>query len=114
VLLCETLDHALDPSRVLGEAGRALREGGVLAIQQSVRVDAPRAPLPVRMRVTAGRMRARLAGTLPPDEADTKMHVFTEETLRALAERELPVQDVLTRGGTAFLRAVKGERGCPA
>lgn len=114
VLLCETLDHALDPARVLAEACRALRQEGVLAILQSVRVEAPRAPLPVRLRVAAGRMRARVAGTLPPDAAETKMHVFTPEALRALAESQLSVEEATHEGGTAFVRAVKRERPCPA
>jgi SAM-dependent methyltransferase len=110
VLLCETLDHALDPACVLGEARRALRAGGVLAIQQSVRVEAARAPLPVRLRVAGGRLRARLAGTLPPEEAQTKMHVFTLETLRALTEAQLVVDAAAEQHGTALLRAIKGER----
>ena len=110
VLLCETLDHALDPPRVLAEVRRALRPGGTLALMQSVRVLAPKAPLPVRLRVAGGRLKARLRGTLAPDAERTKMHVFTPEALRALAETELAVEAATTRGGTAFLRASKRER----
>lgn len=104
VLVCETLDHALDPARVLGEARRALRPGGLLALLQSVHVDAPPAPLALRLRVAAGRLKGRLAGTLAPDDEDTKMHAFTATALRALVSHAFTVEDTVLRGGSLFLR----------
>jgi SAM-dependent methyltransferase len=105
VLVCETLDHALDPARVLHEARRALRPGGLLAVLQSVHVERENPPLAVRLRVAAGRARARLAGTLPLDDAATKMHGFTGAALRELVAGVFTVEDAVLRGGSLFLRA---------
>jgi SAM-dependent methyltransferase len=111
VLLCETLDHALDPRRVLEEARRALKPGGILAVMQSVRVPVPVPPWHVRLRVAAGRLRARLRARLRgrrrTTDAETKMHVFTPEALRSLAGSILTVESSVTRGQTLYLRARK-------
>ena len=110
VLLCETIDHASDPRRVLREARRALKPGGVLAVLQSVAVPVPAPPLRVRLRVALGRLRARLSGRRPTTDAQTKMHVFTPDGLRALAASEFLVETARTEGQTLFLRARKQER----
>jgi hypothetical protein len=61
---------------------------------------------PVRLRVAAG-LPGRPAGHAAAGGERTKMHVFTPEALRALAEAELLVEAVTTQGGTSFLRACK-------
>jgi len=110
VLLCETIDHALDPARVLAESRRVLRAGGLLAMMQSVTVEAPPVPLTTRLRVAAGRVKASALGRRSPSDAETKMHVFTAEALEALAGTMLLVDVALTRGQTLFLRAIKQDR----
>jgi SAM-dependent methyltransferase len=113
VLLCETLDHALDPARVIREARRVLRQGGALAVMQSVRVAVGSPPLRVRMRSAAGRIKARLTGRGRVQDADTKMHVLTADDLSALAGAELLVEAAVTRGQTMFLRALKRDLPAP-
>lgn len=104
VLVCETLDHALDPARVLQEARRALHPAGLLAVLQSVQVETASPPLPVRLRVAAGRLKGRLTGTLPPDDASTKMHAFGAPALCALVQADFDVEEVQQRGQSLFLR----------
>jgi len=104
VLVCETLDHALDPARVLEEARRALRPGGILALLQSVQVEVPKPSLPLRLRVAAGRLKGRLKGTLPPDDEATKMRGFTPPVLDELVSACFAVEKTVLRGQSLFLR----------
>lgn len=107
VLICETLDHSLDPARVLGEAKRVLRENGVLAVMQSVRLTVPPPPIRVRLRAAAGRLKARLAGRRRIDDADTKMHVMDQDDLADLVNAAFTTESGITEGPVMFLRALK-------
>jgi SAM-dependent methyltransferase len=113
VLLCETLDHALDPVRVIREARRVLRQGGALAVMQSVRPVTGPPPLRVRLRRAAGRIKARLTLSRRVQDDDTKMHLLTADALSALAGAELLVEAGITRGQTMFLRALKRDLSAP-
>ncbi|HEY3175613.1 MAG TPA: methyltransferase domain-containing protein [Candidatus Polarisedimenticolia bacterium] len=113
VLLCETLDHALDPVQVIREARRVLKGGGVMAVMQGVALAMPPPPLRVRLRAAAGRVKARLLGRSVPADADTKMHVITQDGLTAIASAELLVESGITRGQTMFLRALKQDLSAP-
>jgi SAM-dependent methyltransferase len=108
VLLCETLDHALDPRRVLREARRVLADEGVLAVLQSVRDRAPRPPLRVRLRVLAGKTRGRLLGRRRRvDDARTKMRLLRPDDVPSLVRAELVVDQLATYGQAVLVRAVK-------
>jgi len=107
VMICETLDHALDPVLVIREARRVLKEGGLLAILQSVRLEIPAPGLAVRARVSAGRLKARLLGRARVQDADTKMHALGQDQLAAMAGSEMIVESGVTRGEVMFLRVLK-------
>ncbi len=121
VLLCETLDHCLDPRQVIREARRVLRPGGVLAILQGVRLEQPPPPprlkMHVRMRAAAGRLKARVMGSLGSmrraalRDEDTKTHPFGQDDLAALVGSEIFVESGITRGTVMFLRAVNHPAG---
>ena len=113
VLVCETLDHSLDPSQVIREARRVLKDGGVLAVMQSVRLTMPSPSLSVRLRSAAGRMKSKLMGTRRVEDADTKMHAIGQDDLAALVGAELLVESGVTRGQTMFLRALKQNLAAP-
>lgn len=107
VLLCETLDHTLDPDRVIAEAFRSLRGGGVLAVMQNIRIETPVVPLGRRMRVTLGRMKARLRGARRIEDGETKTHRFIQEDLARMVGGAFRL-DALRRVETMLLlRAVK-------
>lgn len=109
VFLCETLDHALDPDRVVREARRVLDEGGVLAILQSVRAEGPAPPAAVRLRVAAGRLKARLLGRhLPLADQRTKMHVMDRAGVPALVRGAgLAIDRVDGHGPWIMVRAIR-------
>jgi len=119
VLLCETLDHCLDARQVIREARRVLRPGGILAILQGVRLSQPppSPPLRVRMRVAAGRLKARVMGSLGSmrradlRDEDTKTHAFGQDELASLVGAEIFVEAGITRGTVMFLRAVNHSTG---
>ena len=113
VMICETLDHALDPAGVIREARRVLKPSGVLAVMQSVRLEMPPPPAAVRLRAAAGGLKARLLGRRGVDDADTKMHAIRQEELAALVGAELLVESGITRGSVMFLRALKQDLSAP-
>jgi SAM-dependent methyltransferase len=109
VFLCETLDHALDPARVLREACRVLASGGVLAILQSVRSEAAGPPLWVRMRARAGRLKARLMGLrMPLEDRLTKMHVLERASVPSLVSAAgMAVEEVQSLDSSVMVRAIR-------
>ena len=113
VLLCEILDHSLDPVKVISEARRVLKPGGLLAVMQSVALSVPAPPLHVRARVFAGKLKAKLAGRSLVKDADTKMHVLTQDSLVAMLNEQMLVESGVTHASTMFLRALKHEPGAP-
>lgn len=113
VLVCETLDHSLDPAQVVRESRRVLKEGGLLAIMQSVRLAMPSPPLRVRLRAAAGRMKASLMGARRIEDADTKMHAIGQDDLAALVNAQMLVESGITRGSVMFLRSLKQDPGAP-
>ncbi len=113
VLLCETLDHTLDPERVLREAKRVLADDGVLAVMQSVRMEIPPPPLTARLRIAVGRLRARMRGAIPADDAGTKMHPLEQEALARLVGAEFTSEAGITRGSQMFIRALKQDPAAP-
>jgi SAM-dependent methyltransferase len=106
VLLCETLDHCLDPARVIGEARRVLKPGGLLGVMQSLHV-AP--PLHAKLRASAGKLKSRLLGRWRPGDADTKTHPLRPDQLRALVSSQLLIDAETPCGSDLFLRAFKRE-----
>jgi len=113
VLLCETLDHTRDPAQVIREAKRVLADDGVLAVMQSVRLEIPPPPLPARLRIAAGRLRARLRGAAPSDETDTKTHPLEQDALARLVGAEFTSEAGITRGSQMFIRALKQDPKAP-
>jgi len=113
VLICETLDHALDPARVLSEARRVMVDDGVLAVMQSVRLPIPPPPLPARLRIAAGRLRARMAGRARIEDAETKMHTLEQDALARLVNAEFTPEAGITRGTQMFIRALKQDPAAP-
>lgn len=113
VLLCEILDHSLDPVKVINEARRVLKPGGLLAVMQSVSLTIPAPPLHVRARVFAGRLKARLMGRLDIADDETKMHVLTQDSLVAMMNAQMLVESGVTHESTMFLRAIKHEPDAP-
>ncbi len=109
VLLSQTLDHCLDPARVIREAHRVLKPGGLLGIMQSLHVATPSPPL-AQLRAAAGRWKARLLGRWRPDDADTKTNPLARSDLTALVGSEFSIDESLTCGSVMFLRAFKRER----
>lgn len=109
VMICETLDHALDPARVLDEASRVLKAAGVLAVMQSVREpSAPAVAWRVRARATAGRFKARLLGrSLPPSDDGTKMRALRADEVEEAVRRLTAPPVARIAEGTLYLRAVK-------
>jgi SAM-dependent methyltransferase len=107
VVVCETLDHSLDPRRVLREAHRVLKEGGVLGVMQSVRRAGPRPALLSRLRALGGRWKARLTGRRRIEDAETKMHAWDPARLRSLVDGVLPVEESRLEQSVMLLRAVK-------
>lgn len=113
VLLCEVLDHSLDPVKVIAEARRVLKPGGLLAVMQSVALSLPPPPLHVRARVFAGRLKARLGGGRRIEDGETKMHVLTQDSLVAMMNAQMLVESGVTHDSTMFLRAIKHEPDAP-
>lgn len=113
VLLCEILDHSLDPVKVISEARRVLRPGGLLAVLQSVRLSIPKPPLHVRARVFAGQVKAKLTGRRGIAADDTKMHVLTQDSLVEMMNEQMLVESGVTHASTMFLRALKHQPDAP-
>ena len=113
VLLCEILDHSLDPVKIISEARRVLKRGGLLAVMQSVRLSIPPPPLHVRARVFAGELKAKLTGRRRIADDDTKMHLLTQDSLVAMMNAQMLVESGVTHDSTMFLRAIKHEREAP-
>ena len=107
VVVCETLDHCLEPASLLGEARRVLAFGGLLAVMQSVRVQGPPAPRRARLRAAAGRLKGRLLRRGKVDDAATKMHAMGPRDLVALVGCGLVVEQEAMSEAVMFLRAVK-------
>lgn len=112
VILCETLDHCLDPPRVIGETRRVLKPGGVLGIMQSLHVATP-APPGARLRAAAGRLKSRLLGRWRPDDADTKTNPLGRDEVTALVRAELLVEAEVPSGSVVFVSACKREPPTP-
>jgi len=108
VVLCQTLDHCLDPARVIGEARRVLKPGGLLGVMQGLHVPSPAG---ARLRAEAGKLKARLLGRWRPDDADTKTNPLGREELIALVGAELTVDRDLDCGSVLFLRALEDGGG---
>ncbi|MGH9866838.1 MAG: methyltransferase domain-containing protein [Candidatus Polarisedimenticolia bacterium] len=107
-ILCETLDHALDPARVLRETRRVLVDDGVLAVMQSVRGAEPRPSPVLRFRVAAGRLKARLLGKKPRmSDARTKMVMLRPDEVPSLVRTELEMDQLATYGQSVLVRALK-------
>lgn len=113
VLLCELLDHALDPVKVISEARRVLKPGGLLAVMQSVNLSVPPPPIHVRARVLAGRLKAKLLGRSTISDDETKMHLLTQDSLVAMMNAQMLVESGVTHASTMFLRAIKHEPDAP-
>jgi SAM-dependent methyltransferase len=103
VLLAEVLEHCPDPSRVLAEGARVLRDGGRLAssVPDDIRI------VPVKRMLRALGLGGLLAG-LPPGLAPGHLHVFEPRRLRRLLHGAGPV-DVFRRDlrALAFLALIR-------
>ena len=113
VLVCETLDHAMDPRLVINEARRVLKSGGLLAIMQSISLTRPPVPPLVRLRAAAGRLKARLSGQQGISDAETKVRILTQEELTAMVNAVFVVEAGITRDAVMFLRALKQDPAGP-
>ena len=107
VLLCQTLDHCLDPAKVVGEARRVLKPGGILGVMQSLRTasPAPQPPLAVRIRVGLGHLKSRLLGRNRVDDADTKTVPLDRAEVIALVQSVTVLDACLVQGQVVFLRS---------
>lgn len=103
VLLSQTLDHCFSASQTLDEAWRVLRPDGRLAVMQSLR--APDPPLWRRLRIRAGRLKARLTGHDRVEPADTKVQALDRATLLELLAPRFRIEAETLDGTVAFVRA---------
>ncbi len=110
VLLCQTLDHCLDPATVILEARRVLKPGGILGIMQSLSAAAPvPPPLRVRIRSRLGRIKSRLRGRRRIDDAETKTVPLDLHAVISLVQPVLELDASLVQGLVVFLRARRAE-----
>ncbi len=112
-LICETLDHAREPARIIDEARRVLKPNGVLAVMQSVKLFEPLPPLRVRARHMLGRIKRLLSGSQAPRDADTKMRILSQNELARLVGDRLVVESGITSGSVMFMRALRQDVSAP-
>jgi SAM-dependent methyltransferase len=112
-MICETLDHANEPARVIEEARRVLKPNGVLAVMQSVKLFEPLPPLRVRARHALGRLKRMMSGGQGPRDADTKMRILSQNELARLVGDRLVVESGITSGAVMFLRALRQDVSAP-
>jgi SAM-dependent methyltransferase len=111
-ILCETLDHCLDPGAVIGEARRVLKPEGILGIMQNVQAPGHRTGVPLRRRVRVGlgRLRSRLGGRRRLDAGKTKTCPLRAEDLIALVSSEMTIVSSDACDQVIFMRALKTQR----
>lgn len=78
----------------------------MIGVMQSVRMPAPRVPLPIRLRVAAGRLKSRLLTGRRVDDADTKVHPMEAGEPEALLGSVATVTGRDRSGAVIFLRGV--------
>ena len=113
VLVCETLDQTLDPAQVIREAHRVLKQGGLLAVMQSVRLEMPNPSFVVRLKTAAGRALSSLAGRPDVTDEQAGMPAIGQDELAAMVKTEMLVDSGITRGTVMFLRALKQDLAAP-
>jgi SAM-dependent methyltransferase len=113
VLVCETLDQTLDPAQVIREAHRVLKQGGLLAVMQSVRLEMPRPSLGTRLWSAATRSASRLAGNPAGAPGQDTAHAIGQDDLSGMVKAEMLVESGITRGTVMFLRALKQDLAAP-
>jgi ubiquinone/menaquinone biosynthesis C-methylase UbiE len=113
VLVCETLDQTLDPAQVIREAHRVLKQGGLLAVMQSVRLEMPRPSLGTRFWSAATRSASKLTGNPAATSGQDTAHAIGQDDLSGMVKAEMLVESGITRGTVMFLRALKQDLAAP-
>ena len=109
VLVMGSLDHCRDAERLVAEARRVLRPGGMIGVLQGVGRSAGACGLGRSILRRAASVGSRGIGARRA--AATHLRSFTSESLRELVGRWFEVRDAKIVEGRAFMKAVKAEEG---
>jgi len=107
VVMMGSLDHCNEPERVISEAYRILRPGGVMGVLQGLSASAGPRSRGKRVLRWIASLASRGVGT--PCAAATHGHAYTVESLTGLVEGHFEHCESETVAGRVFVKATKPE-----